>query len=272
MKIIDFDAKFEKYAEAWIKENAAKYPNPDKLEAAMPSVYLRWINRPANWLEGLTPAEYFARFDEPKELIRLMTEYDKQRVPLPDLLVETVQRLDSADDALIDALTDGATPFQTKLTIVSMLREMESTKPMSVYIDWISRHGGNRDELADMAAESLAEMGAIVVEPVIEALGGANEAGREAFLDTLCNFRGDDRTLNLALDMFVRNDDRTALFASYLEKLGDDRALPHLLRAVSERKLSYLDFIELRNAIESLGGEVAEIPDFTGDPYYETLR
>jgi len=36
--------------------------------------------------------------------------------------------------------------------------------------------------------------------------------------------------------------------------------------------LNYLDYIEIRNAFESLGGEVDQERDFTGDKDYEALR
>ena len=36
--------------------------------------------------------------------------------------------------------------------------------------------------------------------------------------------------------------------------------------------INYLDYIEIVNAIEALGGEVDDSRDFSGDPYYESLR
>jgi len=36
--------------------------------------------------------------------------------------------------------------------------------------------------------------------------------------------------------------------------------------------ISYLDYIEIVNAIEALGGEVSADREFNGDPYYESLK
>ena len=36
-------------------------------------------------------------------------------------------------------------------------------------------------------------------------------------------------------------------------------------------ELNYLDYIELRNAVEALGADVPQERDFHGDPYYESL-
>ena len=64
---------------------------------------------------------------------------------------------------------------------------------------------------------------------------------------------------------------RRALFASYLVKLGDPRALPVLIAAANEENCRYMDFIELRAAIEELGGEAPE-REFYDDPEYEALH
>jgi hypothetical protein len=37
--------------------------------------------------------------------------------------------------------------------------------------------------------------------------------------------------------------------------------------------INYLDYLEIANAIEMLGGEAGDRDrDFSGDPYYESLR
>ena len=73
------------------------------------------------------------------------------------------------------------------------------------------------------------------------------------------------------MERFLREEEHVALFASLLGKLGDERAIPALLDAMQNREINYLDYIEVRNAIEALGGDAPEERDFTGDPYYESL-
>jgi hypothetical protein len=123
-----------------------------------------------------------------------------------------------------------------------------------------------------MAAESLEAIGAIVMEPIFTALPRSNPAGQETFLDVLTMLPFDERTYELAVNMFETRTERTALYASYLGKLGDPRALLYLEKAVNERNLNYLDFIEVRNAIEELGGDAPSASDFAGDPFYEMMR
>ncbi|MDR1569114.1 MAG: hypothetical protein LBS72_01330 [Oscillospiraceae bacterium] len=270
---IDFDEAFQKFAHAWMRENSAKYGGDmDKLEARLQDVYLRWLNRPARWLDGQKPSEYFLKYNDPNKLIEWLREYDVQHVRVPDLLLERIPALPNAEDALMRALEEVSTPYTVRLMIVSMLREIESAKPMALYIEWIAKRISPRDELADMAAESLEAIGAIVMEPIFTALPRSNPAGQETFLDVLTMLPFDERTYELAVNMFETRTERTALYASYLGKLGDPRALLYLEKAVNERNLNYLDFIEVRNAIEELGGDAPSASDFAGDPFYEMMR
>jgi hypothetical protein len=56
--------------------------------------------------------------------------------------------------------------------------------------------------------------------------------------------------------------------ASYLAAYGDERALPLLLERIEDRSLGFVDFQELKYAIEALGGEYDEPRDFSEDKDY----
>ena len=55
MNIIDFDARFTEVLNKWIEENRHRFRRPEDMEDEVPDVYLRWLNTPADWLEGCTP-------------------------------------------------------------------------------------------------------------------------------------------------------------------------------------------------------------------------
>ena len=102
-------------------------------------------------------------------------------------------------------------------------------------------------------------------EIIARVLGGE----RDAFAELVDAYK--TMVYQLALRLFRENPKRRALFASYLAKLGDARALPELLRAADDPATGYIDFIELRSAIEQLGGEAPE-RDFDDDPDYQALN
>ena len=271
MKCINFDDRFADFASQWMKDHGKEYRNYDAMEADMPRVYMTFLNTPARWLDGVTPGAYFTQFEDAKDLVDWLCEYCEKGVPVPDLLLEQIQAVGKpCEKRLVALLKSEDAPEEARMTAVGLLRDMGSTQPKMLYISWqLNRQ--EADDLADNALDSLREMGSAVVQPLLEALPKANAAGQEALLDVLANYPGNEQVFQLALRLFRENPSRRALFASYLGKLGDDRALPELLRVAGDDRTGYVDFIEVRNAIEMLGG-IAPERDFDDDPDYQALH
>ena len=273
MKCINFDRAFERYMAEWIKENSEKYKDDmDVIEDMMPDVYLEFLKKPADFLDGVAPQDYFEQFDNADMLVKWLCDYIAQGVPVPDLLLERVTALGNpAEKSLLALVARDDLPEETQMTAISLLREMESKAPMQRYIDFIASLEEPSDK-GDLCAEALMSMGESVVEPILAALSGAGQTGRDIFADVLSNYPGDERIYELMIERFVTRDERRALFASYLAKLGDERAIPMLKEAAQSPDINYLDYVEVVNAIEALGGERPPEREFSGDPYYESLR
>lgn len=273
MKCINFDRAFERYMAEWMKENSEKYKDDmDVIEDMMPDVYLEFLKKPADFLDGVAPQDYFEQFDNADMLVNWLCDYIAQGVPVPDLLLERVTALGNpAEKSLLALVARDDLPEETQMTAISLLREMESKAPMQRYIDYIASLEEPSDK-GDLCAEALMSMGESVVEPILAALSGAGQTGRDIFADVLSNYPGDERIYELIIERFVTRDERRALFASYLAKLGDERAIPMLKEAAQSPDINYLDYVEVVNAIEALGGERPPEREFSGDPYYESLR
>lgn len=273
MKCINFDEKFADFTSQWMKDHSKEYRNYDAMEDDMPRVYMMFLNTPAKWLDGVTPGAYFTQFEDAKDLVDWMVEYTSREIPVPDLLLEQIQAVGKPCEKRLLALLKDESPAineEARMTAVGLLRDMESTLPKMLYISWqVNRK--DVDDLADNALDSLREMGKAVVQPMLQELPKANRAGQEAFLDVLVNYPGNEQVFELAIRLFKENPSRRALFASYLAKLGDDRALPVLMEAALDAKCKYMDFIELRNAIEMLGGDAPK-REFDEDDEYAALR
>ena len=235
MKCINFDRAFERYMAGWMKENSEKYKDDmDVIEDMMPDVYLEFLQKPADFLDGVAPR-------------------------------------DSAEKSLLALFARENLPEEAEMTAISLLREMESKAPMQRYIDFIASLEEPSDK-GDLCAEALMSMGEGVVAPIFDALSGAGQTGRDIFADILSNYPGDERIYELMTERFATRDERRALFASYLAKLGDERAIPMLKEAAQSPDINYLDYVEVVNAIEALGGERPPEREFSGDPYYESLK
>jgi len=59
---------------------------------------------------------------------------------------------------------------------------------------------------------------------------------------------------------------------NYENKYGDERALPYLLKKIEDREIGFVEFQELKYAVEALGGEYNEPRDFSDDRDYRTIE
>ena len=271
MPIINFDEHFADFTSQWMIDHKGDYRNYDEMEADLPHIYMAFLNTRAKWLGSLTPGSYFTQFEDPKVLVDWMHEYCRQGVPVPDLLTEQIEFVGKpCEKRLTELLKDPEAEEEARMLAIGLLREMGSVLPKMIYINW-QLDRDQKDEMKDHALESLKAMGETVVQPILQVVNRANNAGQEALLEVLADYPGNEQIFQLAMRLFQNNPDRRALFAGYLAKLGDDRALPVLLEAAQEKDLGYLTYIELRNAIEQLGGSCPE-REYEDDPEYDALR
>ena len=272
MRCINFDEHFADFVSAWMELHQGKYRTYDEMEDDMPNIYNAFLNQPAKWLDGLTPGAYFTQFEDPKDLVDWMNQYCQRNIPVPDLLLEQIQNVGKpCERRLLNLLREPNSLQEAKMTAIGLLRAMGSDLPKMLYIQWQLKRKPE-DELADNALDSLAEMGKSALQPMLEALPKANAAGQEALLDVLVNYPGNEQVYKLAMRLFRENPKRRALFAGYLGKLGDERALPELKAAAEDESTNYLDYIELRCAIEELGGVCPEREFDATDPTWVALH
>ena len=269
MQIIDFDAKFTDVLNDWIEKNRSRFRKPDDMENEVPDVYLRWLNTPASWLGGVTPGSYFEQFDSAAELCGLLKSYINEEVSVPDPLLDRLEELGDEQE-LLSLAKDKTAPMEARMTAIEILRALESTLPMVDYIRWQVERDDDED-LLDNALESLRQMGEGVRKAAKIAFTAADVNGKEALLDVLADYPGDEDVFQFALEQFKTTKDKRGLYAGYLAKLDDDRALEHLLDVAEGDDVSYSDFIEIRSAIERLGSE-APVKDWTNDPTYKAFR
>ncbi len=271
--ILDFDANFAAYTDKWIQMNKSKFKNIEQMEDAMPEVYMRWLNSPAAFLMGETPAMYFAKYSDASELLRWASEYETAGVPVPDPLTERISDIgEKAVPALISAAADRDSTPNMRIMALNLLKETdEKGACVNMCLDIIDRRESD-DELADAAAELLQSAGGDCADIILDRFDEVGDEARETYLDILSNYPGNERVFSLMLEAFESHPEKPALYASLLGKLNDDRAIEPLTRALERPEINYLDYLEIKNSIEMLGGVVSTEREFAGDPYYETLK
>ena len=206
-----------------------------------------------------------------------MVEYINLDVGVPDLLLEAISNFgEKAKEPLTNL-------FHLKYDIkmekhdecralaVNLLTETGDAFLFNEYVNLLFDAKTGKDT-ANLIIERLEFAGKDVGERIIEKLKNTkNEEIEMRCMDVLVNFSGDERIYNRLIEMFNEYTN-TSLLASYLGKYGDERAVSILKEALDWQDINYLDYIEIRHAIEELGVEVDHSRQFEGDPFYESLK
>ena len=269
----DIDSLFQQYLHDWMDTHADEFGSDlDRAEEAIPEVYEEFLSKPCEALGWKSPLAFFEEETNAEELIEWLCEYYELGVPIPDLLMERIVDLgQSAESALVSLFRNPEVATELRMMCISMLRELESLLPIQDYVT-LTVNAKEKDELAESAAESLVYMGDEAIECILSQLSTATEEGKDLLCNVLAEAAYDERIAAFLRERFSRHPENRALYASYLAKFGDEGALPLLIRATEEPDINYLDFIELANAIEQLGGERPAEREFAGDPYFESLK
>lgn len=270
MKIIDFDARFFEFARKWM----AAHPGltEEQVENSYNSMMEEWINASADWLEGASPATYFDRYTSASELIALMQGYFEKKINLPEPLYARIVEL-GADCAplLRSLLADEHQSEELRAEAMGMLRDIGDTDADELLIGMVVG-AQEQSELSDLAADVLSGRDAATAKKLLDAYPDAPEHAQTLILDVCCNFPGDARICDYLIRRLKNMPEQRALNASLLAKLGDPRALEPMQEMLNLFDLRYLDYIELRDAVEALGGDAGEDRSFYGDPDFEALR
>ena len=270
MKIIDFDAKFFEFARDWV----AAHPGmtDQQVEDSYNRMMLEWINQPADWLDGAAPAEYFRRYSDPADLIALMEGYLAAGITLPEPLYTRIVELgEGCAPALMEMLADANRDEAARAEALGMLRDMDSHAADKLLMDFVCG-AEEQNELSELAAEVLSGRNAAMAAQLLDRYPDSPEYAQTLILDICCNFPGDPRTCEHLIHRLRNQPEQRALWASCLGKLGDERALKPLQEMLQLFDLRYLDYIELRAAVEALGGDPGAERTFYGDPDFEALR
>ncbi len=272
MKLIDFDGKLAKYIEEHANYSAIDGLSEEKMAEELDkmafTLYEDFMDEPKEWLSGKKPSEYFDGFNN-DEIVDMYIEYFKQFGSPPDLLVAKMVQIGvPLEEKLFSFVKNAKSSENLRMTSMGILDDMGSRLPMEFCIN-LQVNRKKHDDLADFAMEVLKYMPQDEIGPkMLKVFEISNDEGKDAMLDILAKPNCDEMVFKYVLNTFSTAEDKE-LYAHYLSKIGDERALPALLEAA--QFANYVDWLEIRLAIENLGGKCPK-RDFKNDPMYRELH
>lgn len=267
MKIIDIDKLFDDYISKYVYENIGKV-KPEEIEDQMPVLYEQFGDTPLAELQGKTPNTFYKEIPA-VELLDLLEEHITSGVGVSDFLCEAITSADGVEQAVCKKLSQDNDEEFT-LYLMNFLNDLGSDKATARYLEFIMFDYS--EPIRELATELLNNFADKEKEAIIEHYKDASAIKRACLTEVLSHASKDERVFNILINEFIANPDNMPLYAGYLAKYGDDRALPFLYTAIENEKISYMDFEELRFDIEVLGGEYTKKRDFSKDKSYKKIK
>ena len=265
--MIDIDALFEGYFRKFIAQNTGKY-NDSQLENKVGEIYENFGNTPIKELGNVSPRDYFKRMKD-DELVAALKECVNGGVSVSDYLCDELTGRKGCFDGLVSLIDVSNDELSTYC--VNTVRFNPRVKEAYPILLSALTDKNCRESLAEVITEVLSDGADCVKDEILNAYGDCVYA-QKYLVEILSKCTIDDRVTELLVCEFKNHKKEYSLYAGYLAKYGDDRALGALYESLKGEKLPYLDYKEIQIAIEALGGEVKSEVDYSADKVYKKLH
>jgi hypothetical protein len=261
MKLYDFDGMFDEKLSAYIQKNGEKYKE-EEWEDLIPQLYAKFGDTYMKSV-GNTPNGFYAEMTD-EDLIRALKTHLKQGVAVSEFLCKAIESRD-CKQLLLPLLKGSENEVDYAMNLLGSENEA-----IPIYFDMLIAPETNEDR-KNQCVDYIKEKADDVKDRAFACYQKGTE--REYMLEILsrCVLK-DDKIFDALLHEFRGDDENIPMHASYLAAYGDERALPYLLDKIDEENISFIEYQELKYAIEALGGSYEKERDFSSDPYYELIR
>ena len=116
----------------------------------------------------------------------------------------------------------------------------------------------------------LEDCGEIVDEMLGRSYSLDGDTGK-MLMEVLAQYKG-NKAVFMGLVSYLYKGDDVALFAKLIASYGDEQGIQVLKTFCDEYEPDYNEYMELRNAVEELGGDFDLKEDFSDDPLYRYLK
>lgn len=259
MKIYDFDGMFDEKLRDYMNKNTTI--KGDEWEDVIPKLYQKFGDTTIKSI-GKSPNTFYQEMTD-KELISALSTHLKQGVSVNGYLKNQLDKRDIKP--LLLPLLDGCD--KEKAFAVNYLEDYAPA--VEKYLDIIES-----DASVELKEECIAYIKPFA-DKVYDRLCSNVKADKESkiMLEILAFcLQNREAVFNLLLSRFNTDFDGVIENATNLANFGDERAIPTLLEKLEDERINYLQFREIKFALETLGGEYLGERNFEGDRTYEQIK
>ena len=254
MKLIDFDGMFDEKLAQYMQENKGKYTEK-QWEDVIPKLYKKFGDTYVAKVK-CTPKEYYAKMTD-EQLVETLRSHLQSDVPTPEFLCAEVENRD-----MVPALCPMLLDKDVQLVTYALNLIGDDERAYDTYFTILEENLADENVQGD-----LVEVFKFHADKVKERVFANYKKGvaKEYMLEILSRVKErNDEIFNALLSAF-ESKQNVPMHASYLAAYGDERALPSLLQAIEDESIGFVEFQELKYAIDALGGVYTQVRDFSAD-------
>jgi hypothetical protein len=259
-QLIDFDAQFNQYMDDWAEALLKQGKKPEEIEAMIPDAYQAWAKKASTYFDDL----------DSQELVKMLGAYLDEDINVPDILLDKIVETPDCENGVFQLFKENRSDNE-RVTLMNVLSDMGSTLFIQENINIFCF--SESEVLAEAAAEALKYAGQDAQKELLRIYEDERD------IDTLEKLiyvlvYSEPRVEGLAdkLIALMPLTQNKAIIAGMMAFYGDDKCLPILKVAQDSEEINYIDYVEICDAIEALGGETSREREFDGDDYYEMMH
>ena len=258
MKPIDFDGLFDEKVAQFMKESKKKR-SAKAWEDVIPKLYQQFGDTYVAKIK-CTPKQYYAGMSD-ETLVETLSAHVEQGISVPEFLLCELEKRE-----LTERLLPLLTAENGELASYAVRLLGDDPRAFEGYFALLQSEADA--EVKEQVVALLNECADEVKEQALALYQSGKE--EESALEILSHVTVRDEEVYAALlSAFSDSEEwQLTLRARYLASYGDERALPHLFRKIGDESVGFVEFQELKYAIEALGGEYDEQRDFSSDKDY----
>ncbi len=247
------------------KNLAGKHLSAGELEDAVPQIYERWLDEPCEEMDWATPKEFFTSSGDCRALLKAALETIRDGEEPDYRIAARLEELKDSREILLRILGKGDTAQRGYAAKVLSARKL---LPIGRFLD-IALDPGEDGDIRETAIEALKDAADLIGNELFSRADGESEDNRKILAEIASyGTAGDERFLELVTGIMYGGD--VAFAAQLFVRYGDPRAV-YAMTPLLETA-DYADYIELRSAVISLGGEPGSVRDFDGDESLAEIR
>lgn len=270
MSLINFDKLYQDFVLQWTKKNASTLKKTESTEDYIDTIYKEWKEAPEVILGGISPIQYFDKLNG-EEAVNLLKKYIEENIDVPSPLLDKISAAKDCEDKLLNILKDKSSNTELVITAANLLDESGSKKHIEILADILLDNSYDSD-VKELAVEILSQNAEKAEKKLLSNINDNEIDDKSAYIaDVLVYCKGRQKVYSLLSRLF-ESGKNNQLYAAYLGMYEDARALPLLQKRLLSEELGYVEFLEIRNSIERLGGEATIKKDFSDDPDFKALK